>query len=90
MKILKKVLFLSMTFIAVSNFSTGGLLYADCVAKNNSNVVASQYISKCRKGSIKSVYPAELLGKKLGEIRKGKSATYKRAWKLLNDSRFKK
>lgn len=62
----------------------------DCVAKHNTQETVSSYISKCRKGSIRSVFPGEMMSKKLGEIQKGKSKAHKTAWKLLNDSRFKK
>ena len=62
----------------------------DCVAKNNLSEKAQSFISRCRKGSIKSKFPGEFLSKTLGEIKKGSTSKHKTAWKLLNDNRFKK
>jgi hypothetical protein len=62
----------------------------DCVANNNLGETADSFISRCRKASIRSEFPGEFLGSTLGEIKKGKSARHKKAWKLLNDNRFKK
>ncbi|MGY2024709.1 MULTISPECIES: hypothetical protein [Nocardia] len=63
---------------------------SDCVANENLGEVADKYISRCRKGSIRSEFPSELLQTSLGDIKNGNSAAHKRAWKLLNDGRFKK
>ena len=63
---------------------------ADCVANNNLSETAQSYIGRCRKGSINSVFSGEMYSKTLGEIKSGSSAVHKKAWKLLNDSRFAK
>lgn len=54
---------------------------------------ADEYISKNRKGSIRSEFPGEYYGKTLNEIEKDANngnAAAKKAKKLLNDNRFKK
>lgn len=62
----------------------------DCVAINNLDELAATFISRCRKASIRREYPGTHLSRYLGEIRSGKTANDKKAWKLLNDNRFKK
>jgi hypothetical protein len=62
----------------------------DCIANDNLGDIADDFISRCRKASIRSEFPGELLPETLGNIKKGKSARHKKAWKLLNDNRFKK
>lgn len=62
----------------------------NCVANDNLTEVADNFISRCRKASIRSEFPGELLSETLGNIKKGKTARHKKAWKLLNDNRFKK
>ena len=96
MKILLR-LSLVLCLIGSINYSmVGGSLLvfdvyaADCVASNNLSETARSYISRCRKGSINSVFPGEMYSKTLGEIKSGRSAVHKKAWKLLNDSRFAK
>ena len=65
-------------------------LAGSCVANDNLGEVADGFISRCRKASIRSEFPGELLTATLGTIKKGKSAAHRKAWKLLNDNRFKK
>jgi hypothetical protein len=60
----------------------------DAVAKFRSK--AGDWIAKKCKGSINSEFPSELRNKTLEEIKNGADAVSKKAWKLLNDSRFKK
>jgi hypothetical protein len=62
----------------------------NCIANDNLTEIADNFISRCRKASIRSEFPGELLPETLGNIKKGKSARHKKAWKLLNDNRFKK
>ncbi len=96
MNIIKKILFISLTIMLFQNMSnqlvgnSSFLFAADCVAKNNFNEKAISFIARCRKGSIKSVFPGEMYSKTIAEIKKGKSKSHKTAWKLLNDNRFKK
>jgi hypothetical protein len=63
---------------------------ADCVASNNLGDIADSFIGRCRKGSIRQEFPGELLNETLSNIKAGSVANYKKAWKLLNDSRFVK
>ncbi|MDL4774989.1 hypothetical protein [Actinomadura xylanilytica] len=51
---------------------------------------ANDYISLCKKGSIRREFPSQYLAWYLGQIRSYKSASARKAWKLLNDSRFNK
>ncbi len=51
---------------------------------------AGDWIGKQCKGSINREFPDSLRDKTLTEIRRGNSAEYKKAWKLLNDKRFQK
>lgn len=62
----------------------------NCEANDNLNDIADDFISRCRKASIRREYPTELLYETLKDIKRGNGANYKRAWKLLNDGRFKK
>lgn len=62
----------------------------DCVALNNLDELAAKFISRCRQGGIHREFPGTHYSRYLGEIRNGKSANDKKAWKLLNDGRFKK
>ena len=63
---------------------------SSCVARENLSEKAGLFIIRCRRASINREFPGELLGTTLGDIQKGESATYRKAWKLLNDSRFAK
>ncbi|GAB4564355.1 MAG: hypothetical protein Tsb0020_14470 [Haliangiales bacterium] len=63
---------------------------ADCNARNNLGEVADKFISRCRKGSIRREFPSQYLSKTLKVIKGDSSADGKKAWKLLNDNRFKK
>ncbi|HEX2087223.1 MAG TPA: hypothetical protein VHF89_16190 [Solirubrobacteraceae bacterium] len=63
---------------------------ASCVANENLGERADPFISRCRKASIRREFPSELLQETLGAIKRGSSAAHKKAWKLLNDNRFKK
>jgi hypothetical protein len=62
----------------------------NCNANDQLYERASRFIEKCRKASIYRVFPAQHLGKTIGEIKNGSSSSHKTAWKLLNDNRFKK
>jgi hypothetical protein len=50
----------------------------------------AKFISRCRKGGIHREFPGTRYSPYLGEIRNGKSANDRKAWKLLNDDRFEK
>ncbi len=65
-------------------------ILGNCVARDNLGETANSFISRCRKASIRLEFPSQLLSKTLGEIKNGSTATYRKAWKLLNDNRFKK
>ncbi|GHH40747.1 hypothetical protein GCM10018773_22360 [Streptomyces candidus] len=66
------------------------LVNRDCKANNNLDEIAAKFISRCRKASIRREFPGTHLSRNLGEIKAGKSANDKKAWKLLNDKRFEK
>lgn len=61
-----------------------------CVAGENLGEIANNFISRCRKGSIRQAFPGEHYGDSLGYIRGCGLSSCKTAWKLLNDNRFKK
>ncbi|MFP2910158.1 hypothetical protein ACLESD_35000 [Pyxidicoccus sp. 3LFB2] len=63
---------------------------SSCVAREDLSEKAGLFIIRCRRASINREFPSELLGKTLGIIQQGESATYRKAWKLLNDGRFAK
>lgn len=64
----------------------------DCDANSPTNqfIMADTFISKCRKASIRSVFPGQHLYTILHLIKYGKTASHRTAWKPLNDSRFRK
>jgi hypothetical protein len=62
----------------------------NCNTDDNLNELAGRFIEKCRKASIRRVFPSQHLGKTLREIKNGSTSSYKTAWKLLNDNRFRK
>jgi hypothetical protein len=64
-------------------------LAQSCNAGENLEEVAISFIGRCCKGSILREFPGQLLFVKIAEIRRGATADHKKAWKLLNDSRFK-
>jgi hypothetical protein len=51
---------------------------------------ADDWIQAQCKGSVREEFPSKMLDKTLEEIRKGSSRDAKKAWKLLNDNRFRK
>ncbi|MCX4625697.1 MULTISPECIES: hypothetical protein [unclassified Streptomyces] len=61
-----------------------------CVASDNLGEIANNFISRCRKGSIRQAFPGEHYGDSLGYIRGCGLKSCQTAWKLLNDNRFKK
>lgn len=66
------------------------IFYQDCDASNNLNITCKVFISRCRRGSINREFPSEFFDEKVGVVKNGKTAAHKKAWKLLNDNRFKK
>ena len=54
------------------------------------NSSALQWIARNCKGSIAREFPSQLYNKTLEQIKNMKDADGKKAWKLLNDGRFKK
>ncbi|MFG2149055.1 hypothetical protein ACGFRG_33370 [Streptomyces sp. NPDC048696] len=77
---------------AAATTTTATAVVADdaCAANDNLGEIANNFISRCRKGSIRSVFPGQHYGDTLGEIKGCGEASCKTAWKLLNDNRFKK
>lgn len=70
----------------ISQVRPGG----SCEANENLSLFADTFISACRKASIRREFPSEYLNSYLEDIKNNSSAAGKRAWKLLNDGRFKK
>jgi hypothetical protein len=77
---------LSQQSLLISQFRPGD----SCEANDNLSLFAESFISVCRKASIRREFPSEFLSSYLEDIKKNKSASGKKAWKLLNDGRFKK
>ncbi|MEH2321404.1 hypothetical protein [Nostoc sp.] len=77
---------LSQQLLLISQFRPGD----SCEANDNLSLFADTFISICRKASIRREFPSDFLNSSLEDIKKNKLATGKKAWKLLNDSRFKK
>jgi glycine betaine/choline ABC-type transport system substrate-binding protein len=65
---------------------------ANCNYNDNLQVIATNFISKCCKASIRQVFPGEYLNETLLYIEQAQSidARAKTAYKLLNDGRFRK
>ncbi|MBE9007566.1 hypothetical protein IQ259_21510 [Fortiea sp. LEGE XX443] len=77
---------LSQKSFLISQFRPGD----SCEANDNLSLFADTFISVCRKASIRREFPSEFLKYYLEDIKSNKSAIGKKAWKLLNDGRFKK
>lgn len=75
---------------SVETVPSAHYLRGPCDANDNLGEIANNFISRCRKGSIRQVFPGEHYGDTLGEIKDCGTASCKTAWKLLNDNRFKK
>jgi hypothetical protein len=65
----------------------------DCVASNNEDEIAQQFIGRCCRGFVNSEFPEEWRYRAIGEIRQAKDrrvARAQKAWKLLNKCEYKK
>lgn len=65
----------------------------DCQAKNNHDEVVAKFISRCKKGSIRSRISSDRLSRTLGEVYAGKQRGDRddvTAWKLLNSREYDK
>jgi len=72
----------------LGNDTASSVNLQDYKGLNNLGEIADHFISRCRKGSIRSEFPGEYYNSTLGAIRNDSSARGKKAWKLLNDTRF--
>ncbi len=98
MKNLRYMAIVALSFFVLSggSLTTSGIEVvqsvqaASCNAGSNLSETAQAFISRCCKGKINSEFPGEMYSKTIGEIKNGKTAVHKKAWKLLNDNRFKK
>ena len=63
---------------------------SSCDASQNLDETCRSFIGRCRKGGINSEFPGQFYDVKIREVKNGTSADHKKAWKLLNDNRFKK
>lgn len=71
--------------------TTAVVIAADaCVANENLGEIATNFISRCRMGSIRQEFPGQHYGDTLEYIKGCGERSCKTAWKLLNDNRFKK
>lgn len=71
--------------------AAGASVSADpCDINRRLNQLATFYISDCRQASIRRVFPGQHLYDSVKSIKEGRTASERTAWKLLNDSRFKK
>lgn len=61
-----------------------------CKVEENFDTVADDYISRCRKASVRNVFPAEYLDRILAHIKVDRTTAGRTAWKLLTDNRFAK
>ncbi len=61
-----------------------------CVANEHLEDICDMFISSCRKASIRTQFPGQFLKVKIRDVRNGTTKHHKKAWKLLNDNRFKK
>lgn len=78
-----------------SDIGEGGVVPTEanaesCRYRDNLGSTAQDFISRCRKGRINNEFPGQYNYVTLGEIQKDKSADGRKAYKLLNDGRFKK
>ena len=64
----------------------------NCRYSDNLNLTAIEFIGKCVRGSVLEVFPSEYYYATLGEINvlRRRSRSARTAFKLLNDSRFRK
>jgi hypothetical protein len=61
-----------------------------CNTNENFGDNAMAFIARCCKGSILREFPGQLLWTTIREIRRGTTADHKKAWRLLNDRRFRR
>ena len=75
-----------------SGIGSGGVTSSDTSCRYNDSLseTADSFISRCRQGRIRREFPTELNNVTLRAIRADKSDDGKKAYKLLNDGRFKK
>lgn len=64
----------------------------NCRYNDNLNVLADNFIGKCCKGSIRGEFPTQFLTEDLDFIKRASKVnrSAKKAYKLLNDGRFRK
>ena len=65
---------------------------ANCKIDDNLGETAQKFVGRCCKGSVKSVFPGNMWGNTVGDIKrnKSKSSDYKTAWKLISRSEYRK
>ncbi|MGI5491206.1 hypothetical protein [Microtetraspora malaysiensis] len=66
------------------------MLPPGCGVDQNLGTIADDYISKCRKASVRTRFPTEYLDRTLAQIKVDRTTPGRTAWKLLTDSRFAK
>lgn len=73
-----------------AHLATERQLYDACAANESLGEIATNFISRCRRGSIRQVFPGQHYGDTLGYLKGCRESSCNTAWKLLNDNRFKK
>lgn len=75
-----------------SNIGSGGVISSDTSCRYNDSLseTADSFISRCRQGRIRREFPTAFNNVTLRAIKADKSDDGKKAYKLLNDGRFKK
>ncbi|MBA2662898.1 MAG: hypothetical protein H0U74_11420 [Bradymonadaceae bacterium] len=71
----------------------GACAERSCIAKENLDEIAENFIGRCKKGSILREFPTQYLPETLEKIKRDQDAGIGRAqtaWKLLSDKRFDK
>ncbi|WP_436771587.1 hypothetical protein [Yinghuangia sp. YIM S09857] len=76
--------------VPAASASAPDLARGACDARDNLGEVANNFISRCRKAGIRQRFPGEHYGDKLGYLMKCRTESCNRAWKLLQDGRWKK
>ena len=90
--ILATALPITLTACDGSNVGSGGVISSETSCRYNDNLsaTADSFISRCRQGRIRREFPTEFNNVTLRAIKADKTDDGKKAYKLLNDGRFKK
>jgi len=101
LKIIPVFFMLSLLFTSTTNITASDVILideisiencADCKIDNNLTLTATAFVSKCCKGSVRSVFPGSMWSKTVSDIKKNRSKSddYKTAWKLISRNEYRK